>query len=418
MKVGEFPKLLTPVEIEQEIEKTARGKLVLKLITEQWLNDRLGTACDLQEIFEIPLQKTKSHGSLDIGALHPACEAIIKYCDRHRLEIWSKPQSKIKVPAKIKISASDLLNRVTTARQMIFECLDIAQSISADVRKWVCNSAELKSFDPGKLEGLARTLTFYGALIKLRDDSSGAINLHARNIDIEGFDTKFLELNQARLERLYVEDSDRSNSGLSFEAYFGLIDKARRVRMRCLDPKWAGERGAHFFQDGDIEVEKDRIAQQMTFFKAAKAPCIVYGETARSVQGIKSAPLATKPKLTEAETAAYGRKISDFADWCAANGHDLTFIEVMPMGEMGDYHLLAANGVRMGALMRSPAGQEPRWMYYIGVGDIDAAMEQIKAGGGQVLDGPHQIPGGEYSLHARDPQGAAFGLVGPRVAQP
>ena len=92
-------------------------------------------------------------------------------------------------------------------------------------------------------------------------------------------------------------------------------------------------------------------------------------------------------------------------------------VDTMPMGEMGDYHLLAANGVRMGALMRCPAGQEPRWMYYIGVDDIDAAMEQIQAGGGQVLDGPHQIPGGEYSLHARDPQGAAFGLVGPRVAQ-
>jgi len=255
MKVGGFPKLLTPVEIDEALEKTARGNLVLKLITEQWLNDRQGAACDLQEIFEINLQKPKSHGSLDIGALHPACEAIIKYCDRHRLEIWSKPQSKIKVPAKIKVSASDLLNRVTTARQMIFECLDIAQSISADVRKWVCNSTELKSFDPGKLESLSRTLTFYGALIKLRDDSSGAINLQARNIDIEGFDTKFLELNQARLERLYVEDSERSNSGQSFEAYFGLIDKTRRVRMRCLDPGWAGERGAHFHQDGDIELD-------------------------------------------------------------------------------------------------------------------------------------------------------------------
>ncbi|WP_290974110.1 VOC family protein [Hydrogenophaga sp.] len=91
-------------------------------------------------------------------------------------------------------------------------------------------------------------------------------------------------------------------------------------------------------------------------------------------------------------------------------------VGAMPMGEMGDYHLLAANEVRMGALMRSPAGQEPRWMYYIGVGDIDAAIEQIKAGGGQVLNGPHQIPGGEYSLHARDPQGAAFALVGPRIA--
>jgi inosose dehydratase len=77
--------------------------------------------------------------------------------------------------------------------------------------------------------------------------------------------------------------------------------------------------------DGDIEVEKDRIAQQHAFFKAAKAPCIVYGETARSVQGIKSAPLATKPKLTEAEVAVYGRKISDFADWCAKNGMPISY---------------------------------------------------------------------------------------------
>ena len=77
--------------------------------------------------------------------------------------------------------------------------------------------------------------------------------------------------------------------------------------------------------EGDIEVEKDRIAQQHAFFKAAKAPCIVYGETARSVQGIKSAPLATKPKLTEAEIAAYGRKISEFADWCAANGMPISY---------------------------------------------------------------------------------------------
>ncbi len=77
--------------------------------------------------------------------------------------------------------------------------------------------------------------------------------------------------------------------------------------------------------DGDIEVEKARIATQMAFFKAANAPCIVYGETARSVQGVRSAPLATKPRLTEAETAAYGRKISDFADWCAAQGMPISY---------------------------------------------------------------------------------------------
>lgn len=77
--------------------------------------------------------------------------------------------------------------------------------------------------------------------------------------------------------------------------------------------------------DGSIEAEMERVAQQLAFFKAAHAPCIVYGETARSVQGIKSAPLATKPKLTESEIAAYGRKISDFADWCAAQGMPISY---------------------------------------------------------------------------------------------
>ncbi|KGJ02832.1 2-keto-myo-inositol dehydratase [Paracoccus halophilus] len=77
--------------------------------------------------------------------------------------------------------------------------------------------------------------------------------------------------------------------------------------------------------DGDIEAEKDRIAQQMQFFIAAGAPCIVYGETARSIQGLRDAPLATKPKLSEAEMAAYGRRISDFADWCAAQGMPIAY---------------------------------------------------------------------------------------------
>ncbi|AGI67649.1 putative myo-inisitol/rhizopine-catabolism protein [Octadecabacter antarcticus 307] len=77
--------------------------------------------------------------------------------------------------------------------------------------------------------------------------------------------------------------------------------------------------------DGDIEVEKDRIAEQHLFFKAAGAPCIVYGETARSVQGERNTPLTRKPKLTEAEMAAYGRKVSDFADWCAAEGMPLSY---------------------------------------------------------------------------------------------
>lgn len=77
--------------------------------------------------------------------------------------------------------------------------------------------------------------------------------------------------------------------------------------------------------DGDIEAEKDRIAEQHAFFKAAGAPCIVYGEVARSVQGERHRPLAQKPVISEAEMAAYGRKISDFADWCVAEGMPIAY---------------------------------------------------------------------------------------------
>ena len=53
--------------------------------------------------------------------------------------------------------------------------------------------------------------------------------------------------------------------------------------------------------DGDIEREKERIAAQMTLFKAMNAPCIIYGETARTIQGDRSKPLSTTPKVSEDE---------------------------------------------------------------------------------------------------------------------
>jgi len=87
----------------------------------------------------------------------------------------------------------------------------------------------------------------------------------------------------------------------------------------------------------------------------------------------------------------------------------------MPMGEMGDYRFIQANGVNVGAIMRKPP-QLPvsMWTYYIGVDDIDRAIAAINNGGGKVLNGPHEIPGGEFALNGLDPQGASFGLVGPR----
>jgi predicted enzyme related to lactoylglutathione lyase len=89
----------------------------------------------------------------------------------------------------------------------------------------------------------------------------------------------------------------------------------------------------------------------------------------------------------------------------------------MPMGELGDYRFLQDSGTAIGAIMGLiPPNTRPQWSFYIGVDDIDRAAEAVRAGGGQVLMGPHEIPGGEYSLNGVDPQGASFGLVGPRQA--
>ena len=77
--------------------------------------------------------------------------------------------------------------------------------------------------------------------------------------------------------------------------------------------------------EGDLEANKDRIRAQMDLFLAAGAPCLVYGEVARSIQGDRARPLATKPRLSDEEMRAYGRRMTAFAEWCAAEGMPLAY---------------------------------------------------------------------------------------------
>ncbi len=63
---------------------------------------------------------------------------------------------------------------------------------------------------------------------------------------------------------------------------------------------------------------------------------------------------------------------------------------------------------------KPPMMPVPYWLYYFNVGDIDAAAERVKAGGGQIVNGPMEVPGGACIVQGRDPQGAMFALVGQR----
>src|SRR5262249_30461508 len=89
--------------------------------------------------------------------------------------------------------------------------------------------------------------------------------------------------------------------------------------------------------------------------------------------------------------------------------------EAIDMGPMGVYQIFAIDCVQAGGMIpRTPETPEPFWLYYCNVEAVDAAMARVKEAGGQVLDGPQQVPGGSWIAHCFDPQGAMFAIVGSK----
>ncbi len=87
----------------------------------------------------------------------------------------------------------------------------------------------------------------------------------------------------------------------------------------------------------------------------------------------------------------------------------------MDMGAMGTYQTFKADGVRTGGMMNTPMPQKT-WLFYFNVGNIDEAQERVTKGGGAIQLPPMEVPGGQWALVAKDPQGAMFGLLGSRPA--
>lgn len=83
------------------------------------------------------------------------------------------------------------------------------------------------------------------------------------------------------------------------------------------------------------------------------------------------------------------------------------------MGPAGKYHIFDAGHENGGGIMTKMAGAPgpPMWLYYFNVDALDAAVQRIDEGGGKVMMGPHQVPGGTWIVVATDPQGAMFALA-------
>jgi uncharacterized protein len=88
------------------------------------------------------------------------------------------------------------------------------------------------------------------------------------------------------------------------------------------------------------------------------------------------------------------------------------------LGPTDTYRLFSVGGQTIGGMFTKRArAQIPFWLYYFNIDDIDAAMERVKSGGGLVLEGPMELPGGDWIARCKDPQGAAFALQGKRIQE-
>jgi uncharacterized protein len=85
----------------------------------------------------------------------------------------------------------------------------------------------------------------------------------------------------------------------------------------------------------------------------------------------------------------------------------------MDMGPHGTYFMFGRDRFTYGGMMNRGAGVDmpPAWLHYVRVADTaDAAAKRAQSGGGKVIVGPMEVPGGDRVAVIIDPQGAGFGV--------
>ena len=87
-----------------------------------------------------------------------------------------------------------------------------------------------------------------------------------------------------------------------------------------------------------------------------------------------------------------------------------TLGDIMPMGPMGDYQFVQQGGRVIGAMF-APPDRQPAWRFCFRIENLDRSIAAIRSGGGEILFGPAEVPGGGMIVQATDPQGAFFMVI-------
>jgi predicted enzyme related to lactoylglutathione lyase len=203
----------------------------------------------------------------------------------------------------------------------------------------------------------------------------------------------------------------------------GLMQLTDDMRSKGAKPAWLFYVGV---DDVDATLKKVTDAGGKILMPAFDIPNVGRLAMIADPQGI---PLYVMRGFVDAESTVFDRTGMGRCNWNELSTPDppaahtfyakvfgWKYPEKMAMPDGGDYVFVDVGEKRIGATMKQRGagpGSRAGWLFYFRAADIGRAMEKVKKGGGSVVAGPHEVPGGDKVVVATDPDGVHFGIAAP-----
>jgi uncharacterized protein len=259
---------------------------------------------------------------------------------------------------------------------------------------------------------------------------TGMINVHGRFVWYELMTTDTKSARAFYTKVVGWEAQDASMSGIAYTLFTagrvsvsGLMDLPEDARRMGATPRWTGYVGV---SDVDASAEQIKRLGGAVHVPPKDIPNVSRFSVVADPQMATLALFKWLKPQHSSKPNQLGHVIWHellAADWekaFAFYGDVFGWQKAeVDISEMGTYQLFSAGGQTIGGMFTKPLTMPvPFWLYYFSVGDIDAAAKRVKAGGGQILDGPLEVSGDSWIVRCTDPQGAMFALEGMRYHNP
>ncbi len=135
--------------------------------------------------------------------------------------------------------------------------------------------------------------------------------------------------------------------------------------------------------------------------------------------GVHSSPTEPRPETPAVYGEFYWHELATTTDPASAfEFYQELFgwdeVRQYDMGPMGAYLVFGRNGREIGGMFDQSKGgvqSAAHWLGYVRVPNMDAAVATVKAERGAVLNGPMEVPSGDWVAQVRDPHGAFFAVL-------